>query len=360
MVLSIVLILVFFFLIINIFFVIILKKNSDVSPTFQDYLDFSIIISAKNEERNIPLLIESLQKLDYPEENFEVIIIDDNSSDKTYELAGKLIKDISNFYLYKAEQKKFTAKKGALDFGIKKAKNHFILITDADCIPEKDWLKYYSEKFNKGFDFVFGNAPFIQKNSLVNKISCFENLRSSMLTFSTAKIGISYSASARSFGFKESSFEEIKGYSNTTETLSGDDDLLLREAVKNNLKIGTILNKDSFVYSSTKNNFKEYFNQKARHTKTAFYYLPGRQLLLALWHLMNLFFLFSPVLLIFNKLFLLLFITKLLFDFLTVKLLQKKFGYSFNVVEIIYLQIFYELFLLVHFLNALFKRDKWK
>lgn len=360
MIIGIILIFVFFLFFINVFFVIILKKNSDANLTIKEHLFFSVVIAAKNEEKNIPRIINSLKKLDYPKDKFEIIIIDDNSSDKTYELVSELIKGKDNFYLYKAEQKEFPAKKGSLNFGIKKAKNPFIIITDADCLPEKDWLKSYSENFNKGFEFVFGNSPFLQNHSLVNKISCFENLRSSILSFTAARIGFPYSASARNFGFKKLSFEKIEGYSNTMETLSGDDDLLLREAVKYKLKIGAVLNNDSFVYSSAKKKFMEYFNQRARHTKTSFYYLPGRQIILAAWHLTNLFLLFSPILILLNKLFFLLFILKLFADLLAVKSLQNKFGYKFTSLEIIYLQVFYEVFLVVHFINALCKKDKWK
>ena len=357
----IIIILVSLFLIINVSFIFLLKlfhENNNASQT--KYLDFSIVIAAKNEVSKITSLIKSLQKLDYRKSNFEVILIDDNSTDNTYKTAEGFIQNSYNFHIYKAGEKEFPAKKGALSLGIKKAKNPFILITDADCLPEEEWLKFYAEKFREGFDFIFGNAPLIQNNSIVNKISSFENLRSSILSFSAAKAGIPYSASARNFGFKKSSFEQIKGYTNTVETLSGDDDLLLREAVKNSLKIGTILNKGSFVYSLAKKNLNEYFSQRARHTKTSFYYLPGRQFLLSTWHLINLFFLFSPLLMFFNKLSGLLFLIKLLIDFIIVKSQQKKFGYEFNFLEIFWLQIFYEIFLIIHFVNALFKKDKWK
>ncbi len=313
---TIIITLIFLFLIINISFFTLLKRIQKPINSSSEYLKFSIIIAAKDEVNNVAQLINSLQNLEYPQENFEVIIIDDGSADETYIVTEELIKGKCNFNLFRAEEKEFPAKKGALSFGIKKSKNPFILITDADCIPGKDWLKSYSAKFNSNMDFAFGNAPFIQRNFLINKISCFENLRSTILSFSASEIGIPYSASARNFGFKKSSFEKIKGYSNTTEILSGDDDLLLREAVKNNLKIGTLLTMSSFVYSSTKNNFKEYFNQKARHTKASFYYLPGRQLGLASWHLLNLFLLFSPLLFFSNGFFALLIVLKLLIDYI--------------------------------------------
>ena len=68
-----------------------------------------------------------------------------------------------------------------------------------------------------------------------------------------------YCASARSFGFKKSSFEKIKGYSNTVETLSGDDDLLLREAVKNNLKVGAIFQPGGICLFSFQTNVEGIF-----------------------------------------------------------------------------------------------------
>ena len=360
MVLEIVFLLAFLFFLINVLIVIILKKNSAFSSNFNDRLNFSIIIAAKNEEENILPSIKLLQDLNYPKENFEVIIVDDNSSDKTYKIVNELIQNLRNFRIIKIGKNEFQAKKGALSYGINKAYNPFILITDADCRPQKEWLKFYSEGFMNGYDFIFGNAPFYRNGSFINKISCFENLRSSILTFFAAKVGFPYSASARNFGFKKSSFEKIKGYSNTTETLSGDDDLLLREAVKNNLKIGAIFNNGSFVYSSTKIKLMDYLNQRARHTKTSFYYLPDRQLFLSFWHLLNLFLLFSPVLIIFNTFFGSLFLLKLLIDSIIIKSLQNKFGYRFSILEILYLQMIYEVFLIVHFINAFFKKDKWK
>ncbi len=62
----------------------------------------------------------------------------------------------------------------------------------------------------------------------------------------------------------------------------------------------------------------------------------------------------------FNKLFALLFLIKLIIDFIIVKSQQKRLGYEFNLLEIFWLQIFYEIFLIIHFVNALFKKDKWK
>ena len=323
-------------------------------------LHFSIIVAAKNEENNISSLISALKNLNYPEENYEVIIVDDNSNDDTFHLAKKLTNGLGNFTVISAINNKYEKKRGALDYGISLAKYSNITITDADCVPEANWLLCLSPKFNAGCDFVFGIAPFYQTNKLVNKVSCYENLRNSLLAISAANFGLAYTASARNFGFKKDAFEKLGGYKNTTDTISGDDDLLLREAVKKGMKVFTLTSPGSYVYSETKITFREYFSQRARHTQTSFHYPFKQKLFLAVWHLMNLAFVFSPAFIFINKIFILPFIIKVIFDTATAKIYQRKFGYRFLLFEVIYLQFVYEVFLIVHFIKAKFGKIEWK
>ncbi len=360
MLLSIILIIIFLFLLINILFFVSIYKvfSKKINPVSS--LKISIVVAAKNEEENILDLIKSLVEQNYDENLFEVIIVDDNSLDRTNELVQENIKGKTNFFIVKADSKPFRGKKGALTIGIEKAQYDFILITDADCIPQKNWIKTFSEIFTNGFDFIFGVAPFFKEKSFINNLSCFENLRSNILTFSLAALDLPHSAAARNFGFKKSSFEKIQGYSNTMETLSGDDDLLLREAVKNKMKIGFVAEKESFVYSRTKNNLRDYLKQKARHTQTSRYYLPTHKFILGFWHLLNLFFLLSPILIIVDPVFLLLFLVKVIIDMIVILSLQKYFEYDFNPAKIFYLQITYETFLIINFLNALKEKSDWK
>lgn len=339
------------------------KNSVSISPD----VNISIIISAKNEKGNIKKLVSCVKDFAYPKDKYEVIIVDDNSGDETYPVLLKETENLKNIFVLELKTTGLSGKREALTFGINNSHFPYILITDADCQPQRNWLEKYSEKFSAGYDMLFGIAPFYQTNNFVNKISCFENLRNTLFSFAMAKAGFPFTASARNFGFTREAFEKLGGYKNTKDTLSGDDDLLLREATKAKMKIGLVTEACSFVYSETKKTFKEYLQQRARHTQTSFHYLKKHQLILGIWHLVNLFFLFSPLMLFVNlpagqagSWFAILLPVKLIADIILIKSGEKKFGYRFSIPEIIYIQIIYELFLIVHFFSARFGKIKWK
>jgi len=286
--------------------------------------------------------------------------VDDNSDDNTFGIANGLCSEISNYSVVKAIDKKYRGKRGALDYGISLSKHPNILITDADCIPEENWLSECAKKTQADCDFFFGIAPFIQTDTLVNKISCYENFVNTLLAFSALKLNLSYTASARNFGFNKGAYNKIGGYSNTLETISGDDDLLLREAIKSKLYICSLTHPDSFVYSESKNTLKDYLSQRARHTQTSFYYPLKQKLFLALWHSLNFVFTLSSLLIFVNNLFVLPFLIKIILDITRTALYQKRFGYRFKIYEAIYLQILYEIFIVVHFFKARFGKIEWK
>lgn len=321
---------------------------------------FSIIIAAKNESRNIPELTGSLNKLKYPKENYELIFVDDNSTDGTRNLFEEFIDKTINYKIFRTVNKLYPGKKGALEVGIKNCTNPYILITDADCIAPPDWLKCYSQCFNFEYDFVIGIAPFITKSNFTNRLSCFENLRSIFLSFSLAGLGLPYNAAARNIGFKKEAYEKVSGYKNTTETVSGDDDLLLREMINAKCNIGLLTEKSGFVYSKTADNLKEFLMQRGRHTTTSFHYSVKVKIALALWHGLNIVFLFLPVISFLNIYFILPLIIKLFADIIIVFTQQKRLSYNYNFLQIIYFQIFYEILLIISLFNARFSKIKWK
>jgi cellulose synthase/poly-beta-1,6-N-acetylglucosamine synthase-like glycosyltransferase len=109
----------------------------------------SVIVPVYNEEKNIRFLIESLLCLNYPKNKYEIIIVDNNSEDKTAEI----IKEFQVIYLCEKKQSSYAAR----NKGIKESKGDILAFIDGDCIPDKDWLKNAITHFiNEDIDIIAG------------------------------------------------------------------------------------------------------------------------------------------------------------------------------------------------------------
>ena len=101
----------------------------------------SVIVAARNEEKNIEHLIESL--LNQNHRSFEIIIVNDRSTDSTRAILDKFCDAHKNLKAVHIETlpKGWTGKKHAIKCGIETAQNKILLFTDADCVPKsKDWI----------------------------------------------------------------------------------------------------------------------------------------------------------------------------------------------------------------------------
>lgn len=92
----------------------------------------SIIIAVKNEEKTIQKCIDSLLSLSYP--NYEIIVVDNNSDDKTLELLKQYKEKI------KILENKTPGPSACRNMAIKIAKGEYIAFTDGDCVVSSNWL----------------------------------------------------------------------------------------------------------------------------------------------------------------------------------------------------------------------------
>lgn len=100
----------------------------------------SLVIPAYNEEDIIEETLQKTKGIDYPNNRLEIIVVDDGSKDRTYEIAKNVAKKFGNRRI-RIFTKKNGGKASALNFGIKKAKGEFIAVMDADSFLEKNALK---------------------------------------------------------------------------------------------------------------------------------------------------------------------------------------------------------------------------
>lgn len=321
---------------------------------------FSIIIACKNAWKTLPALLHSLNQLRYPNDMFEVIFVDDCSTDDTgiHLLEFAKHSGIQSEYLL-ATNKLWPAKKGALAVGIAKARYDYLVITDADCVISADWLNGLAEKYSEGYEMIVGPAPFFSNDQLINRLACFEQFHNSLLMLSMAKLGHAFTATARNLSFTRKLYDACGGYSKTLGRISGDDDLLLQEAKKAGFCIGYITALKYAVFSYTPKSFKDYLRQKARHVSTSHIYPTKTKFLLTLWFVVQYFSLFSFLLIPFSVLFIIPTTLKLAYEVWVIKAHTEEAGYKFTTVQCFLLPFLNEIFVPVHFIWSIFWNKNW-
>ncbi|MFY8212984.1 MAG: glycosyltransferase [Flavobacterium sp.] len=257
------------------YFVVVFGKFSFAKPTqaLQKRIPISVIVCAKNEEENVTAFVPLLMQQDYPD--FEVVLIDDASSDETLAIFEGFEKQYPNIKLVKVQNNEafWGNKKFALTLGIKAAKYEHLLFTDADCYPATDqWIKQMSAHFSPQKTIVLGYGAYEKiSGSLVNKLIRFETLLTATSYFSWAKLGKPYMGVGRNLAYKREEFFNVRGFMDHMKIRSGDDDLFINQAATE-ANCTLSFSADSFTYSKPKTTFSAWFTQKRRHVATANYY----------------------------------------------------------------------------------------
>lgn len=262
-------------------------------------LPVSVIVCAKNEEENVKKYIPLLAEQNYPD--FEIVLIDDASSDETLEVFEQFEKEYSNIRLVKVENNEafWGNKKYALTLGIKASKKDYLLFTDADCYPtSKDWITAMTSQFTMNKTIVLGYGGYEKtERSFLNKIIRFETVLTAVQYFSWAKLGAPYMGVGRNLAYKRDEFFNVNGFIDHIQVRSGDDDLFINQgANKSNTTISYA--PESFTYSKPKETYKEWFTQKRRHISTAEHYKFFDKLQLGLFFCSQLFFFLLVIILL--------------------------------------------------------------
>ena len=259
--------------------------------TKKETIPVSVIICAKNEAENLEKFLPSIINQNHP--NFEIVLINDASSDETLEVMENFKEKNNNIKIVNVQNNEsfWGNKKYALTLGIKTATYENLLFTDADCKPfSKHWISEMAQNFSEEKTIVLGYGKYKSvKNSLVNLLVRFETLLTAIQYFSYAKLGSPYMAVGRNLAYKKSEFFKVKGFIKHIQIRSGDDDLFIQDAAT---KTNTVicLNRSSFTVSDAPKSFKEWFYQKRRHISTANHYKFKHKFLLGLFYATKVFF----------------------------------------------------------------------
>ena len=214
-----------------------------------DLVEISIIVPTYNCDDTIKECLFSLLNQEYQE--YEIVVVDDASSDNTFEIAKRLsLNHPEKIKLYRMEQN--SGAPCCMNLGIKKARYNLIGIIDGDAVAPKDWLKKAEEK-SKYVDVVGGSF-------VTEPVNDFEKAVYILINFSKKEIIFDETnhralcLAGTNFFFKKNVFRKLNGFDE--DIRAGYDKLFQSKALKNGFTVKYV--PDMFVYHPCAKNIQEY------------------------------------------------------------------------------------------------------
>jgi glycosyltransferase involved in cell wall biosynthesis len=222
---------------------------------------FSIIVPFRNEEQNLPVLLDSLSKLNYPMELFEVILVDDESEEvfsvQRLKFKVSVIKNVrvSN-----------SPKKDAIVTAMQIVNTDWIITTDADCVVNKNWLitlDNYIQLHNVAM--IAGAVTYDCKNSFLHHFQQLDLASLQGATIGSFGIKKGFMCNGANFAYTKSFFQELNGFEGNDKIASGDDVFLLQKAVTQfPEKVHYLKSKNNIVITKPLEDWKSLFYQRVR------------------------------------------------------------------------------------------------
>ena len=267
----------------------------------------SVIIAARNEEENIATCLDSVCNQSYPKELFEILVVDDHSTDNT----AAIIKSYTNKNVKLISLKDFipvakinSYKKKAIEIAIAQSTGELIITTDADCFAKENWLSTIAA-FYEQYNPAFIAAP-VSINCGFRFIEMFQALDFAMLqgiTGASVHKKIHSMCNGANLAYTKKAFEEVGGFAGIDTIASGDDMLLMHKIYKLHPdKVMFLKSQEVIVQTVPVNSIKEFFNQRIRWASKADKYNDKRIFaVLLLVYLVNVLLLALPFAAIFIK-----------------------------------------------------------
>lgn len=244
----------------------------------------SVLIAARNEEKNIEKLLQTIYNQTFPKELYEVIIVDDHSEDDTIIKVNNFInnhKDI-NIRLLEATSE---GKKKAISQALHNAENELIMVTDADCELNSEWIEtvvaFYQDKKCK---MILAPVLLSPANNLFEKMQVLEHLSLIASTAGSANIGFPVMCNGANMAYERISALEIEKLRHDFNIQSGDDMFLLEQFVKKygSKNVKFLQNKSAIVKTKACKNIKEFIRQRRRWVSKSKSYTNSKIILTAL------------------------------------------------------------------------------
>ncbi len=238
--------------------------------TFYVPTDFklSLIIPVRNEAANIGVLLDDLWKQSLEKKHFEVIVVDDSSTDSTAEIVIRYIErnQIDLKLISLADVCVSSPKKRAITEALKMAQGQLIVTTDGDCRVGERWLETIAQTyFETGAKMMSGPVTFLEEK---NSFDVFQTIEFASLIGTGAcllEVGHPTMCNGANLAYERAAFEEVGGYAGVDQIASGDDEFLLQK-IHQRFGGGVyfLKSQEAIVRTQPQKNWRAFYQQRVR------------------------------------------------------------------------------------------------
>ncbi len=229
----------------------------------------TVLTAARNEAENIEACLRALSDQDYPADRFEIVAVDDHSTDDTYDIAAAFAESRPNVRALRLSDlgAEASGKQHALDYGIQQSRGEIIASVDADCRPPSSWLSALARRFEPETGALVGfsmldepgdNAPLFVKAQSLELLALFSAF--------AGCVGLNkpVACTGNNLAYRRAVYDALGGFAQMGDTVAEDNMFLQRISRQTNWKIETVFNPEAVVQTKPMPDARSFLRQRLR------------------------------------------------------------------------------------------------
>jgi cellulose synthase/poly-beta-1,6-N-acetylglucosamine synthase-like glycosyltransferase len=251
-----------------------LKNPSEIlnrEGSSQPFTSFSIVIPFRNEAERLPALLRSIAALAYKPEYFEVVLINDDSTDVSVKIIKEFVREFPVLTISVADniRTSIAPKKDAITTAINLAKHEWIITTDADCVLPVSWLQsFHSFILKTKLEYIVAPVIYKTSSSFIDQYQLLDILSLQGITMGSFGLGKGLLCNGANLAYTKTLFKALNGFENNKHIASGDDIFMLENVQSQFPEKGWYLaNKEAIVTTFPETSWKALISQRVRWAK---------------------------------------------------------------------------------------------
>ena len=326
---------------------------------------FSVIIPFRNEANRLPKLLVSIAELEYTKSFFEIILVDDDSTDDSVQFINDFCTDNPDIdiQLIKNIRSSNSPKKDAISIAIPKAKYDWIVSTDADCILPTSWLTSFNNSIvtNKP-NMLVAPVSFKCTSSFLSQFQLTDFLSMQGATIGSFGIQQAFMANGANLAYRKDLFLTLNGFEDNNFIASGDDVFLLENFIAyDKSRVLFLKNIEALVKTFPTDTWAELLQQRKRWAaKASHFKSPFAKGIGVIVFFANCLVIFSLIMGFFNQQLLWLLIPKIVIDTILIYKTAHLYQEQLKLISYFKTVVFYPFFTVFIAVSSMFGSFKWK